>query len=174
MVAYSVQCACIVSAVTRGGSALEPVCLCVKFHRFRSDLPPCFSFRAAASGPGIENAPPQARRPKGRTSTAPIHRLKLSGSGCRPPPERLRRWATRPAVRRTAETELHSSPPCLHSPPPARSGAKTGYGFRAGRTSTAQSTAQFSDPCTPHCGSAFAPPRFRAPGEILSKRASTF
>ncbi len=42
------------------------------------------------------------------------------------------------------------------------------------KTDTAQSSPQFSAPCRPHCGSAFAPPLFRAPGEILSKRASTF
>ncbi len=58
-----------------------------------------------------------------------------------------------------------STAPCS-----AQRGAKTCYGFRARRTSTAQSATQsalqFSAPCPPHCGSAFAPPRFRAPCAI--------
>ncbi len=40
----------------------------------------------------------------------------------------------------------------------AQRGSKTVVGFRARRTSTAQSTALFSAPCPPHCGSATAPP----------------
>ena len=40
----------------------------------------------------------------------------------------------------------------------AQRGGKTENGFPARRTSTAQSTAQFSAPCPPHCGSATAPP----------------
>ncbi len=40
----------------------------------------------------------------------------------------------------------------------AQRGAKTVFGFRARRTSKAQSRTQFSAPCPPHCGSAIAPP----------------
>ncbi len=42
----------------------------------------------------------------------------------------------------------------------AQRGGKTVFGFPAQRTVTAQSTAQFSAPCPPHCGSACAPPLF--------------
>ncbi len=69
----------------------------------------------------------------------------------------------------TAQSTAQISAPCS-----ARRDAKTVIGFRARRTGTAQSSPQFSAPCPPYCGSAFAPPRFRAPWEILSKRASTF
>ncbi len=49
----------------------------------------------------------------------------------------------------------------------AQRGAKTVAGFRARRTVAAQSTAQFSAPCPPHCGSAVAPPHSRRPRQFL-------
>ncbi len=51
----------------------------------------------------------------------------------------------------------------ISAPCSARRGSKTDYGFRAQRTITAQSPAQFSAPCPPHCGSACAPPHLRRP-----------
>ncbi len=44
----------------------------------------------------------------------------------------------------------------------AQRDTKTVTGFRARRTATAPSSPQFSAPWPPHCGSAFAPPRFYA------------
>ncbi len=48
----------------------------------------------------------------------------------------------------------------------AQRGSKTATGFRTQRTVTAPSPAQFSVPCPLHCGSAFAPPLFRAPARF--------
>ena len=55
----------------------------------------------------------------------------------------------------------------ISAPCSARRSGKTVTGFPARRTVTAQSTAQFFAPCAPHCGSAFAPPRFRAPARFI-------
>ncbi len=49
----------------------------------------------------------------------------------------------------------------------AQRGGKTVFGFPARRTIAAQSKALFSAPCQPHCGSACAPPRFRAPARFI-------
>ena len=82
----------------------------------------------------------------------------LSGSGCA-----LRGWAEGPARKpggsKNRKSTTNSS---------AQRGAKTDYGFRARRTVAAQSTAQFSAPCQPHCGSAVAPPRLPSPAAILA------
>ena len=81
----------------------------------------------------------------------------LSVSGCA-----LQGWAEGPARKpggsKNRKSTTNSSAQC---------GAKTGYGFRARRTVAAQSTAQFSAPCSPHCGSACAPPRFCAPARFI-------
>ncbi len=117
---------------------------------------------------------------KGRKSTtntstqrsSPIRSSKLapnlSGSGCALPG-----WAEGPARKPGGSTNRKStsnSSAQIQAPCSARRGSKTVAGFRARRTSTAQPTAQskaqFSVPCPPHCGSAFAPPRFRAPCAI--------
>ncbi len=86
--------------------------------------------RAAASGPGIEDAPPHARRPFGSQKHdqqfGPTHSPKLG-----------------PARRENRSR------------------------FSRPKNSTAQSTTQFSAPCPPHCGSAIAPPLFRAPARFI-------
>ncbi len=51
----------------------------------------------------------------------------------------------------------------IPAPLSAQRGGKTGYGFPARGIVAAQSTAQFSAPCPPHCGSACAPPPSRRP-----------
>ena len=57
----------------------------------------------------------------------------------------------------------------VQAPSSARRGAKTVAGFRARRTVAAQSSPQLSAPCSPHCGSAFAPPRLPSPAGISSR-----
>ena len=132
-------------------------------------------------GPTVDTANCAAHRAAGAS-------LFLSGSGCarqgwaerlstqarRPfitsamfglspiPPEALRAWATRPAVRGTALFAFGLSGRSLRDPlqRELRASAAGGFGSRdsASRKSTVQPTAQNTAPCPPHCGSAGAPP----------------
>ncbi len=84
------------------------------------------------------------------------------------PPEALRAWATRPAVRGTALFAFGLSGRSLRGPKRAlRVASRPRGGFSprdsASRKSTAQPTAQNTAPCRPHCGSAYAPPHSRRP-----------
>ncbi len=131
----------------------------------------------------------RGRRPKGRTSTAQSPPLILSShsvefglspispSGKAGDPKGSQehssfvlgpaygvRYAPRTAILLESRYSLSSESKTLSTAnSSAQRGSKTGCGFRAQRTVTAQSTAQFFAPCAPHCGSAFAPPHFRRP-----------
>ncbi len=72
----------------------------------------------------------------------------------------------RSSANSSTQSKAHPTAPCS-----AWRGGKTVTGFPARRTVTAQSTAQFSAPCAPHCGSAFAPPHLpRVIVELCSAR----
>ncbi len=125
----------------------------------------------------------QAGDPKGSQEFSPIHRLNFARFAASGDCNELRQVAVRRVGwRRTARLsesqKLDSKHSLIHHPNlspllgPAR--LENRLRFSSPKTGTTQSSHQFSASCRPHCGSALAPPRFRAPGEILSKRASTF
>ncbi len=114
--------------------------------RTATTTPPFCEVRAAASGPGIKDAPPQARRPYGSQKLDPFVRFVLGALS-------VLSLSSLPAVNATSPVELQSA---------ARGGGEL-RGSKS-RKSIAPSTA----PCQPHCGSAFAPPCFRAPCAIHS------
>ncbi len=75
-------------------------------------------------------------------------------------------------------TQISWVRPVAH-PPRRYSPGRTGRRFCESRyslsaqipaQSATQSSLQFSAPCRPHCGSAFAPPRLRAPGNLVQTR----
>ncbi len=125
-----------------------------------------------AAPPGRRPTPvppdPQSIAPPDSQPNPPPH------SACRPPPEALCAWATRPATKgrkSTAHPPPHFRKFVLGAPQFDANGGATssvelqssacqGVGLRdsSSRKSSAQSTPQFSAPCPPHCGSAFAPP----------------
>ena len=102
---------------------------------------------------GLSPTPPsgfaagrQGRRPKGRKSTDHSPPKAVGFVLGAPPLAPLKRRPCR--GRRFCESRYS-----LLAPNPAKS--------------KAQSSPQFSAPCPPHCGSAFAPPRFRAPARFI-------
>ena len=113
--------------------------------------------------------PPVGRRPACATlwvaRATPPSSPQSIGFGLSPiPPEALRAWATRPAPLKGRKSNAPFFQVRPRRPPHAPLMRRPRRGRRPkGRTSTAQSTPQFSAPCQPHCGSAFAPPHFRRP-----------
>ena len=104
----------------------------------------------------------ELRGSKSRKSTAHLvsdfHPI-LSGSGCA-----LRGWAEGPA-RRPGDLKVAQAPPKSkpHARPSAAGKPTTVFPPKIG---TSPNSPQFSAPCQPHCGSAVAPPRFRAPARF--------
>ena len=103
--------------------------------KLSSTRPNSWGRQAAASGPGIQDAPPQARR---------FYEPQKHGQ----------------------QFSLTRSPE--PSPMLGSTRRENRLRFSRPKNSTAQSTAQFSAPCLPHCGSAFAPPRLPSPAAILA------
>ena len=122
------------------------------------------------------------------------HHPNLLGSACLPsPPEAAtqlgrqgRRFGEpqkhsqfvcgRSQRRTNIKAEAASKRRCASPPHPGAAGRPLtrGLSYSLAAQSTAKSTAQSTAPCPPHCGSADAPPLFRAPGGILSKHACEF
>ncbi len=118
--------------------------------------------------------PPVGRRPACATlwvarATPPSSPQSIGfGLSPIPPPEALRAWATRPATLKGRKSNAPFFQVRPRRPPHAPLMRRPRRGRRPkGRTSTAQSTPQFSAPCQPHCGSAFAPPLSPSPAAIL-------
>ena len=70
--------------------------------------------------------------------------------------------------RTNIKAEAASKRRCASPPHPGAAGRPLSRGLSYSLSSQipAQSKAQFSAPCRPHCGSASAPPRFRAPARF--------
>ncbi len=123
---------------------LVPLLRCFRRgRRFRKEL--------RFSQPYCSSAPAE-----GATSSVELQPSAGDGVGLRG--SKSRRSSANSSAQPTAPVQA----PCL-----AQHGAKTVVGFRARRTSTTQSSSQFSAPFPPHCGSACAPPRFCAPARFI-------
>ena len=103
--------------------------------------------RCPAASPAILRA--AEAQPKAKPKARPKVQPHSVGFGLRAPGVGRRPSARRPGGSKNRKGTTNSS---------AQRGAKTDYGFRAQRTSTPQNSPQFSAPCPPRCGSAFAPP----------------
>ncbi len=169
--------------VLRGSSSERPPRRCLRALRLgslypnkRTAIPQGIAlFALSSSGRSLRGQKQRQLRPSAAGGCGPRDPLgrksntSFTAQSCRVrpvahPPKRQSRWATRPAVRRTALLALGpNSSPKLG---PAR--RENRNRFSRPKNSTAQSTTQFSAPCLPHCGSACAPPRLPSPAAYLA------